>query len=49
MKAHFLNQTIGIIGEYVDRVLDHAQNQVGKCEPLSNTYNATVVAVCDQV
>ena len=48
LETRIINRTTGLIGEYVDRVIDQVENQVGKCGPLSKSYDAMVVAVCDQ-
>ena len=48
LETKIMNRTAGLIGEYVDRVIDQVENQVGKCGPLSISYDATVVAVCNQ-
>ena len=48
LETEFINRTTRLISEYVDRVIDQVENQVGKCQPLSDSYNATLVAVCNQ-
>ncbi len=45
----YVNETIGLIDAYVVRVINHTQEYVGKCGPLSNSYNATVIAVCNEI
>merc|ERR1712112_178838 len=35
--------------QYVERVVDKIQNEVGYCAPLSTSYNATVIGVCQEV
>lgn len=45
----YVNETIGQIDDYVLRVINYTTNYIGRCEPLSNSYNATVVAVCNEI
>ena len=45
----YVSETVGIIDEYVERVIDKIQYEVGFCAPLSTSYNATVVAICNEV
>lgn len=45
----YVNETVGKIDEYVNRVVNYTTNHIGRCEPLSTTYNATVVAVCNEI
>ncbi len=45
----YVNETIGQIDDYVERVVNLTQNHIGKCGPLSNSFNATVVAVCNEI
>lgn len=37
------------IKAYLSLVINVSSNDVGRCEPISNVYNATVVAVCNRV
>ena len=48
IENEFLNRTIGLIGGYVDRVIERIESEVGDCRPLANSNDATVVAVCGQ-
>lgn len=49
LTDRYVSETVGIIDEYVERVTDSLRNQVGFCAPLSTSYNATVVALCQEV
>jgi Prominin len=45
----YVNETVGLIDVYVERVINMTENYVGRCEPLSRSYNATVIAVCNEI
>jgi len=45
----YVNETVGLIDTYVERVINYTTNYVGKCHPISRSYNATVVALCREV
>ena len=45
----YVNETIGQIDDYVNRVINYTENYIGRCEPLSNSFNATVVSVCNEI
>lgn len=45
----YVSETVNIIDEYVVRVIDTIRQEVGFCAPLSTSYNATVVALCNEV
>ena len=49
LANRYVNETVGLIDSYVDRVINHTTNYVGKCHPISRSYNATVVALCQEV
>ena len=49
LANNYVNETIGQIDDYVLRVVNFTTNMIGRCEPLSNSYNATVVAVCNEI
>lgn len=34
---------------YLDRVVDKTQNEIARCGPISNVYNASVVATCNKI
>lgn len=48
LADQYVAETVGLIDDYVDRVINHTQTRVGRCEPLSTSYNATVIAVCNE-
>lgn len=35
--------------DFLERVIDHALFHVGRCTPVSNAYNATLVAGCSKI
>lgn len=37
------------INGYLDHVINTTKSDVGRCEPLSNVYNATIVNICNRV
>jgi len=45
----YVSETVGLIDEYVERVIDSLRYEVGFCAPLSTSYNATVTAICQEV
>lgn len=47
--AYFIQVTTDLIKDFVDRVTDHVENQIGRCGPLSLSVNATVTATCDKI
>lgn len=49
LTESYVTETVGLIDEYVDRVITSIQAEVGYCAPLSTSYNATVVAFCHEV
>jgi len=49
LTEKYVAETVGLIDEYVERVIDSIQTEVGYCAPLSTSYNATVVAFCHEV
>ena len=49
LAGKYVNETVGLIDVYVERVINLTQNYVGRCEPLSRSYNATVIAVCNEI
>lgn len=44
-----MNETVGLIDAYVERVINYTTNYVGQCHPISRSYNATVVALCREI
>jgi len=49
LTEKYVAETVGLIDEYVERVIESIQTEVGYCAPLSTSYNATVVAFCHEV
>eukprot|EP00090_Calanus_glacialis_P030997 TRINITY_DN5063_c0_g1_i1.p1 TRINITY_DN5063_c0_g1~~TRINITY_DN5063_c0_g1_i1.p1 ORF type:complete len:942 (-),score=271.59 TRINITY_DN5063_c0_g1_i1:188-3013(-) len=49
LTERYVTETVGLIDEYVDRVISSIQGEVGYCAPLSTSYNATVVAFCHEI
>ena len=49
LAEKYVNETVGLIDVYVERVINMTENYVGRCEPLSRSYNATVIAVCNEI
>jgi prominin 1 len=49
LTDQYVNETLGLIDAYVDRVINYTTNRVGRCGPLSSSYNATVIAVCNEI
>jgi prominin 1 len=49
LSNSYVNETIGQIDDYVFRVSNYTTNHIGRCEPLSNSFNATVVSVCNEI
>lgn len=45
----YVNETVGLVDNYVERVINRTENQVGNCRPISNSYNATVISVCNEI
>lgn len=49
LANRYVNETVGLIDAYVSRVINYTTTYVGKCHPISRSYNATVVALCREV
>ena len=49
LTDQYVTETVDIIDDYVLRVTDKIQNEVGFCAPISTSYNATVISVCHEV
>ncbi|XP_046404296.1 prominin-like protein isoform X4 [Ischnura elegans] len=45
----FVSEFTRHIDEYLAHVVTQTKTQVGKCWPMSQVYNATVVSVCDKI
>ena len=49
LTDQYVTETVDIIDDYVGRVTEKIQTEVGFCSPLSTSYNATVISVCQEV
>jgi len=49
LTEQYVNETMMLIDGYVDRVINRTHNSVGRCKPVSTAYNATVIAVCNEI
>ena len=49
LTDRYVNETVGLIDAYVERVINHTKDRVGRCEPLSNSLNATIISVCNEI
>ena len=49
LTDQYVNETVGLVDGYVERVINYTRTRVGRCEALSNSYNATVIAVCNEI
>ena len=49
MTVAHVEDTLGLVDTFVDSVISGLTSDVGYCQPVSNSYNATVVALCDQM
>lgn len=47
--ANFTGDFMAEINAYLDRVVSKTQNDIARCGPISNIYNATVVATCNKI
>jgi hypothetical protein len=45
----FANAILDHVDQYLSRVVNLTTTKVGQCQPLSQVYNATVVAVCNEI
>jgi hypothetical protein len=45
----FANAVLDHVDFYLSRVVNMTTSKVGQCHPMSRVYNATVVAVCNQI
>ena len=45
----FANAVLDHVDLYLSRVVNMTTAKVGQCHPMSQVYNATVVAVCNQI
>ena len=42
----YIDEAVGLIDGYVDRVISKTKSSIGQCGPVSASYNATVDALC---
>ena len=49
LATKFGNAFLRQVDDFLERVIDHALFHVGKCAPVSNAYNATLVAGCSKI
>ncbi|XP_045477770.1 prominin-like protein isoform X2 [Harmonia axyridis] len=47
--ADFAQNILKQCVKYKERVINKTENEVGRCGPLSNVYNATLTTVCDKI
>ncbi|XP_021919956.1 prominin-like protein isoform X4 [Zootermopsis nevadensis] len=45
----FANAILGHVDLYLSRVVNMTTTKVGQCHPMSQVYNATVIAVCNEI
>jgi len=45
----YIDEAVGLIDGYVDRVIGRTKSSIGQCGPVSLSYNATVDALCREV
>lgn len=45
----FAKAILDHIDQYLSRVVNLTTTKVGQCQPMSQVYNATVIAVCNQI
>ena len=49
LTSEHVEASLGLVDRFVETVVTGFQRDVGHCEPLSNSYNATVVALCTEM
>ena len=49
LTVSHVEDTLGLVDNFVEVVISGLHRDVGYCEPLSNSYNASVVALCDEM
>ena len=49
LTVDHVQETLGLVDTFVNSVVTGLHRDVGYCAPVSNSYNATVVALCDQM
>uniref|UniRef100_A0A0K2T7V4 Prominin1Alike [Acyrthosiphon pisum] n=2 Tax=Lepeophtheirus salmonis TaxID=72036 RepID=A0A0K2T7V4_LEPSM len=49
LSAQLLNETVSLIDGYANRIVNKTKSSIGKCWPVSEAYNATVLSVCSDI
>ena len=49
LSDQFAGEIVGLVDEYADRVSSKIQHEVGYCSPISNSINATIVGICNNI
>ena len=49
LTADHVRQTLGLVDQFVEVVVVGFHRDLGHCAPLSNSYNATVVGLCQEI
>ena len=49
LTVSHVEDTLGLVDSFVEVAISGLRRDVGFCEPLSNSYNASVVALCDEM
>ena len=49
LTVSHVEDTLGLVDSFVEVAISGLRRDVGYCEPLSNSYNASVVALCDEM
>ncbi|CAL7934952.1 unnamed protein product [Xylocopa violacea] len=49
LAANFGNALLRQVDDFHENIIELALNDVGRCGPVSNAYNATLVAVCNRI
>ena len=45
----YIDEAVGLIDHYVERVVSKTKSSIGQCGPVSASFNATVDAVCREI
>ncbi|KZC13741.1 Prominin-1-A [Dufourea novaeangliae] len=49
LATRFGNAFLHQVDDYLEHVIENAMSEVGRCGPVSNAYNATLVAGCNRI
>merc|ERR1719347_761780 len=49
LSDSYVSETVGIIDEYVTRVVQSIEEEIGFCAPLSRSFNSSTAAVCHHI